>query len=335
MDIDRFIRTNQPVWRRLDELSSRAGRGFKRLSPEELEELVRLYQRVATHLSYANTHFADPALTQSLSRLTARAGSLIYGTRARTLRAVSRFFAETFPAAVWHSRWFVGAAAAIFLLPAVAVAAWVANSPAAFEATAPAAVREAYLSEGFEEYYSSQPSSLFASQVTTNNVQVGIVAFAGGIFFCLLTVVVLLLNGANVGLVAGLFAAVGRQPFFWGLILPHGLLEITAVFVAAAAGLRLGWTLIEPGDRRRAEALTEEGRRAIVIVVGLILVFAVAGLIEGFVTGAPWPTWIRVGIGVAAEAVFLTYVWVLGRAAAARGLTGSLGESDPAGWIRT
>ena len=129
--------------------------------------------------------------------------------------------------------------------------------------------------EDFEDYYSSAPAAAFASQVFTNNVRVAIFAFAGGIAFCLLTAGILLFNGAQVGLAAGLFAAVGQSPKFWGLILPHGLLELTAVCVAGGAGLRLGWTLIDPGDRPRATALVEEGRRAMAIVLGLVVVFAV------------------------------------------------------------
>jgi len=111
------------------------------------------------------------------------------------------------------------------------------------------------------------------------------------------------------------------------------MLELTAVFVAGASGLRLGWTVIDPGDRPRGEALAEEGRRAVVIVLGLILTFFVAGTIEGFVTGRPWPTVLRVGIGAVAEAAFLGYIWVLGRAAARRGLTGALGEEDEGSWL--
>jgi len=160
-------------------------------------------------------------------------------------------------------------------------------------------------------------------------------AFALGILGCVGTFYVLLLNGANLGVAAGLFAAVGQQAKFWGLILPHGMLELTSVFIAGGAGLRLGWTLIDPGDRRRAEALAEEGRRAVVIVLGLVLSFAVAGSIEGFVTGRPWPTALRVGIGALAEAAFLTYVTVCGRRAAAQGLTGALGEEDGGGWLST
>ena len=96
--------------------------------------------------------------------------------------------------------------------------------------------------------------------------------------------------------------------------------------VAGGAGLRLGWTLIDPGDRTRRAALADEGRRTLAIVAGLVVVFLAAGTIEGFVTGSSLPTWARVGIGVVGEAALLTWLIDRGRAAAAKGLTGALGE---------
>ena len=147
-------------------------------------------------------------------------------------------------------------------------------------------------------------------------------AFAAGALVCVLTVWILVQNGASVGMAGGLFAAAGQQPKFWGLILPHGLLELSAVIIAGAAGLRLGWTVIDPGDRLRGTALVAEGRRAAMVVLGLVPVFGVAGTIEGFITGRGMPTAARVGIGVAVCAAFWTYVLVLGRAATAGGATG-------------
>jgi uncharacterized membrane protein SpoIIM required for sporulation len=332
VDIDRYIASNSPAWTRLAELTGRAQRGVGRLSAAELDELVRLYQRVAGHLSYAQTYYRDPALVARLSSLVARAAAVVYGSRARTWRAAGRFFTATFPAAVWHARRFVLAATLLSLLPALVLAIWIDRSPAALQAAAPPAVREAYINHDFQSYYSSAPAAEFASRVFTNNIQVAFEAFALGILLCLGAAWLLLVNGANLGLVAGMFAAVGQQPKFWGLVLPHGMLELTSVFIAGASGLRLGWTIIDPGDRPRGAALAEEGRRAVVIVLGLVVAFLVAGTIEGFVTGRPWPTWLRVGIGALAEAAFLGYLWGCGRAAARRGLTGALGEQDPGGW---
>src|SRR5262245_9440303 len=332
VDIDRFLATNQPTWDRLAELAARAGRGLDRLGAAELDELVRLYQRATTHLSYAQTYYRDPALTARLSRLAARAGAVLYGTRPRTLRAAGWFLAVTFPAAVWHARRFVLVSAVLTAVPALALGIWIANSPAAVDALGPAAAREAYVNEEFESYYRSEEATQFAAEVFTNNIQVAFLAFAAGVLGCVLTGWLLVANGAALGEVAGLFAAVGQLPRFWGLILPHGLLELTAVFVAGGSGLALGWAWISPGARPRLAALAEEGRRAVVIVLGLVLVFAVAGTIEGYVTGQPWPTWLRVGIGLLAEAAFVVYVVVLGRRAAARGFSGQIGEQERTGW---
>jgi uncharacterized membrane protein SpoIIM required for sporulation len=254
---------------------------------------------------------------------------VIYGSRPRTFSAISRFFAVTFPAAVWHGRRFILVAALALVLPAVATGAWIGTSDSALDAAAPEAVREAYLEEDFEAYYSSDPAAQFATEVTVNNIQVSLLAFAAGIFFCLGAIYVLAFNGANVGVAAGLFVAAGEAPKFFGLILPHGLLELTAVVMAGGAGIQMGWALIAPGDRTRVDAVAEEGRRSVVIVLGLVLAFITAGAIEGFVTGSGLSTAVRVAIGVMVEAAFLLYLVTQGRRAAARGETGLLGERRP------
>lgn len=339
MDIDRYIAVHQPSWDRLAALTAKARRSVRGLQAGELDELVSLYQRVSAHLSYVRTNFDNPALTTRLTRLVAAASGVIYGKRARTVSAFVEFFRSTFPAAVWDARRFVVVSALLTFVPAAALGVWIANSDAALEATAPAALREAYVNDDFESYYSSAPAAQFATEVTVNNIQVSILAFAAGIVLCVGAAYILVLNGGNVGVAAGLFAAAGQQPKFWGLILPHGLLELTAVVIAGAAGLRLGWAIIAPGDRRRGEALADAGRRAVVIILGLIAAFIAAGTIEGFVTGSSLPTAVRVGIGVAVEGAFVTYIVVMGRAAAAQGVTGVLGEvkrrwEDEQGWDR-
>jgi uncharacterized membrane protein SpoIIM required for sporulation len=332
VDVDGYIAEHQQDWERLAALTRRARRSVRRLPPDELDELIRLYQRVSAHLSHARATFGVAGLTHRLTRLVADANGVIYGKRARTIRTVTTFVADTFPAAVWRSRRFVAVAALLTFLPALATGAWLARSDRAVEASAPEVVREAYLEEDFEAYYSSEPAAQFATEVTVNNIQVSLLAFALGIFFCVGTAYVLIFNGANVGLAAGLFHAAGEAPKFWGLILPHGLLELSAVVVAGAAGLRLGWAIIAPGDRTRTEALAEEGRRSVVIVIGLTVAFIVAGLIEGFVTGSDLGTPVRVGIGVAVEAAFIVYVVAQGRAAVARGVTGLIGDVRPR-WV--
>lgn len=314
MDIDRFVARHQGSWARLEQLCAPRRRRSP-LAPDELDELLALYQRASGHLSYARTELGDATLVTRLTNLVATANGVVYGRRPRRRGRLGHAVGVAFPGALWRIRWFVLVSALLTLVPALVMGLWIANSRAALDASAPAAVREAYVNEDFASYYSSKPAVQFATEVFTNNVRVAMLAFAAGVLVCVLTAWILVQNGASVGMAGGLFAAAGQQPKFWGLILPHGLLELSAVIIAGGAGLRLGWTIIDPGDRLRAHALVEEGRRAAVVVLGLVPVFGVAGTIEGFITGRGVPTATRVGIGAVVCAVFWTYALVLGRVA--------------------
>src|ERR1700730_18189214 len=108
----------------------------------------------------------------------------------------------------------------------------------------------------------------------------------------------------------------GKADLFLGLLTPHGLLELTAVFLAAAAGMRLGWSVISPGNRPRAQVLAEQGRAVVSVAVGLVAVLLVSGLIEAMVKPSPLPTFVRIAIGVLAEVTFLGYLIHFGRRAA-------------------
>jgi uncharacterized membrane protein SpoIIM required for sporulation len=303
------------------------GRDPRRLAGPELDELVALHLRTVSHLSTVRTHLNDEPLAAHLSVLVGRSTAIVHGSRPRTWTTLVRGVRETFPAAVWHTRWASAVSAAVFLVTAGLVGLWLALTPAAVQAALPDEAREAFLEEDFAAYYSSEPAGTFAARVFTNNAAVGALAFGAGIAFGVPTLFVLALNGVNVGIAGGLFHAAGDPATFWGLILPHGLLELTAVFVAGGAGLHLGWAAIAPGDRTRREAIAAEGRRSVVIVLGLVLVFAIAGVVEAFVTPAPWPTWARVGTGVVVWLGVSSAVLVAGRNAAARGITGAIDDA--------
>jgi uncharacterized membrane protein SpoIIM required for sporulation len=137
-------------------------------------------------------------------------------------------------------------------------------------------------------------------------------------------VYLLLQNILNVAVIGALMIDHGRGSLFWGLILPHGILELTAVFVAAGVGLRLFWAWVDPGPRTRAQSVAHEGRSAGAVALGLVLVLLVSGVIEAFVTPSGLPTWGRITIGVTAEALFLGYVFVVGRRAVSAGHTGDV-----------
>lgn len=325
MDLDVFVSAHRAEWDRLDALLGRR----RRLTGAEADELVTLYQRAATHLSVIQSAAPDPQLTGRLSRLVARARSAVTGTRRASWRDVTHFLTHGFPAAVYRARHWWVPTALISTAVAALLAWWIGTHPEVQASiAAPAELREMTRPGGqYETYYSSNPATSFAAQVWTNNAWAAALCLILGVFLGLPVLWILFQNMLNLGVGFGLMSSAGRLDTFLGLVLPHGLLELTAVFVAAGTGLRLGWTVIDPGPRTRRTALAEEGRAALAMAIGLALVLFVSGAVEGFVTPSGLPTWARITIGVAAELAFLAYVYVLGGRAARAGESGDLEAS--------
>ena len=323
MDIDVFVAAHRAEWARLEELVRRASRP-RQLRGAEVDELVALYQRTATHLSVVQSRSPDPLLIGRLSTLVARARAAVTGAGVPAWRDAARFLVITFPVVVYRARWWWLGAALGSLLVAFALGVWVDLHPQVQAAIAAPAEVKQLVEHDFANYYSENPAGSFAARVWTNNAWVAAGTLSLGVFLGLPTLWILLQNATNVGVAGGLMAASGRSEQFFGLILPHGMLELTAVFVAAGVGLRLGWTVVDPGRRSRLDALATEGRAAFSVALGLVLVLLVSGAIEAFVTPSSLPTWGRIGVGLLAETVFLAWVLILGRRAAVAGETGDL-----------
>ncbi|MCV7385961.1 stage II sporulation protein M [Mycolicibacter longobardus] len=323
MDVDAFVLTHRPLWDRLDSLVKRR----RRLTGAEVDELVDLYQRVSTHLSMVRSSSSDAALIGRLSSLVARSRAAVTGAHAPLASEFVRFATVSFPVVAYRAwRWWLGTAV-VFLAVSAIIACWVAGNPDVQAVIGTPAEIDKLVNHEFEAYYSDHPAGSFALQVWLNNAWVAARAIAFAVLLGLPIPALLLANAANLGVGLGLMFHAGRGGFMLGLLLPHGLLELTAVFLAGAVGMRLGWAVIAPGDRPRGQVLAEQGRAVVAVAVGLVVVFAVAGLIEAMVTPSPLPTWLRIGIGVLAEAAFLAYVVHFGRQAVAADETGDITDA--------
>jgi uncharacterized membrane protein SpoIIM required for sporulation len=175
-------------------------------------------------------------------------------------------------------------------------------------------VRGDHRSGDFAKRFRDMPSPMLSSFVTSNNIRVALDAFALGVTFGLGTLYVLIVNGAMIGGFSGAFAKSGIAEEFWMTVLPHGALELSAVSIAGGAGLMVGYALWCPGRRTRLRALRDESLLAVQLAAGLIPAFVVAGLFEGFVTpNAALTSEVKVALGLAAAAVFWSYLLVAGR----------------------
>ncbi len=321
MDLDAYVRAHQPAWQRLDRLSRRRpGDGI------EADELVDLYQEVATHLSVIRSTAPDPLVVGYLSSVLARARTRATGTRTAGWSGVADFFARRFPAALYRSRhWWLATMTLSYAVAAVMIW-WLLQHPQVEQSFLDPAEINQLVNSDFENYYSESAASHFAAQVWTNNAWVAAICIAFGVLGAPV-IFVLWQNLLSLALVASIMIRHDRGSLFFGLILPHGLLELTAVFVAAGVGLRLFWSWVAPGDRSRSQTLAAEGRAAGGVAMGLVVVLLVSGIIEAFVTPSGLPTWGRVAIGVIAEIAFLAYVFGPGRRASRSGWTGDIDES--------
>jgi uncharacterized membrane protein SpoIIM required for sporulation len=318
MDLDAYVAAHLREWQRLEELTRRRG-----LTGAEADELVERYQQVATHLSVVRTSAPDASLIAHLSSLLSRARNRASGTRTGTWHGVRLFFLDRFPAALYRLRWWwIGTLAGNVVVTAVMIL-WLLDHPNVEQSLLSPGQVDQLVNHDFEDYYSENAASHFAAQVWVNNAWVAALCLALGVLG-LPVLYLLFQNIANLAIIGSIMIRHDHAGHFFGLILPHGLLELTAVFVAGGVGLRLFWSWVEPGSRTRSQSLAREGRTAGTVALGLVAVLLVSGLIEGFVTPSPLPTWARVGIGVLAEAAFLAYVFVLGRDAVRRGQTGDV-----------
>ena len=322
MDLDAFVAAHQEEWSRLEYLARHGS-----ASGAEADEILDLYQRVATHLSVVRSSAPDPSLVTYLSSLLARARMRAAGTRSVAWSDLGGFFTDTFPAALYRTRrWWI-LTALVNLGAAVLIGWWFLAHPQ-FESTlmSPSEIDQ-LVNTDFQNYYSEFAASSFAARVWTNNAWIAALCIAFGVLG-VPVIYVLFQNVLNLGIVGALMINHDRGALFFGLIVPHGLLELTAVFVAAGTGLRLFWAWIDPGPRTRVQALAEEGRSAVAVALGLVVVLAISGVIEAFVTPSPLPTWARISIGVLAEVAFLAYVFTVGRRASQRGATGDISARD-------
>jgi uncharacterized membrane protein SpoIIM required for sporulation len=320
VDTDAMIAAHREQWDRLGRLTRQ-----RHLDAQEIDELIDLYQTTATHLSVVRSTNPDPGLTARLSVLLQRARLTITGARTPLWRHVRMFLWEDLPSALYQSRWTVALCGAITLALALATGLFLGLDDAARTLLIPESAQRELVQHEFVGYYFQGQATGFAANVWTNNAWIAVQAVVLGVTGAW-PVWMLIQNGVNIGVSAGVLAAHGELGTFFVYILPHGLLEITAICIGAGAGLRLFRSWVRPGPVPRSWALASAARSMITVAIGLVEVLFVSGLLEAFVTPSGLPAPLRLGIGVACWALLLVYMLVRGRAAHRAGITGDLDE---------
>lgn len=322
MDIDALRQSHKDQWERLGKLASK-----RILSAKETDELISLYGQVGQQLSAVRSQAPDPDAIVELSRLLSRArGRIGYHQNARATN-VRRFVTVTMPMGLYKARWFSIGVMVASLAVSLICALYLLNNMTVFDLLVPPATRRSIAQSQFVGYYSQYAHSEFASQVWTNNARVAAISIISGLtgFFPIL---VQWQNALNVGLMGAVMSEQGELGKFFAYISPHGLLELSCVFMSGGVGLRLFWTMLVPGRRTRGQALAQEGRVLVSAVISLTAALAVAGALEGFVTPSDLPLWIKITLGASAAVGLWAYTFILGCRAALQGDDGDLDPSQ-------
>jgi uncharacterized membrane protein SpoIIM required for sporulation len=290
-----FVERHKPTWERLEALLQRchSAGGVSKLSSEELCELGSLYQQAASHLALARTRNYHQETVTYLNQLMGRAHGVMHARRHGRSVRLGYFFGIEVPATFKKClRYFIVCAGLLVAGTLIGGFATAGNPGWAEIFTTPSfrAQVESFLAETNApgEYFSDISEAIggpgFAGFLMTHNIKVALICFVAGISFGLGTLYLLAGNSLMLGAALGLGAYQGKLITMGAVVVPHGVIEISAILLAAAAGLRFGYSLVNPGDMLRRDALVIAAHEAVRLVAGTIPIFIVAGLIEGIIS---------------------------------------------------
>lgn len=323
----RFRAEREAGWRRLDALVTKVERrGIARLSFEEARELAGLYRNTMNALSLAREISLDRALLTYLEALAARAYLAVYAPQANLGGLIWRLLSTSIPQSVRRVLPALALAYLTLILGGCVGYLLYLDDPGWYNTMMPAelaggrgpsssrAELQAVLQSGANAEIDGLTA--FASFLFSHNTRIAIFTFALGILACWPSLLLVFSNGLMLGAFVALHVDrnLGYELFAWLSI--HGVTELSAIAVACAGGLHLGFAVLFPGDTSRRDALRRNGRDAVRLAALAALMLLVAALIEGFGRQLVQdPAW-RIGIGWGIGALWLLWLALGGRRSA-------------------
>lgn len=319
-----FRREREAAWHELEILVAQVEKkGLRSLTADDARRLPTLYRGTLSALSVARAISLDRNVVDYLEGLCARAYLSVYGTKRRLSVALGDFFLRWVPQTMRGLRWPL-LLSAVFMLSGLAAGFLLVlgdmdlfytfvgdmaqgRSPA----STTAALRDALYDDGRT---GSELLAAFASFLFTHNAKIGMAAFGLGFAVGLPVFYLLFYNGLVIGGFAALYHSRGLSLELWAWLLPHGVTELFAVVVCGAAGLVLAHAILFPGRHSRLENLAIRGRLAAGIVLFAVVMFFVAGLIEGIFRQVVTDVTARYAMAAATLVFWIWYLGFFGRA---------------------
>lgn len=325
---EQFVARYQAEWQAFEHWLATRGadanqaRGKRNVGEAGDEEIPARYRRLCQQLALARRRGYSPQLTDRLQQLMQRGHNLLYRTPPPRWRRVPEFLLADFPRLVRQQAGCMWASAALFVIPLVAIFTLLQFRPelihGLMELPEIAAVERMYDPSDTRHALGRDSGSnwhMFGVYIM-NNISIGLRTFASGLLAGVGTIFVLIFNGVTIGAVAGHLHGIGYGDPFWRFVAGHAAFELTAIVIAGGAGLRLGFNLIAPGQRRRGDALAEGGRIGAKLCLGVAFMLFVAAFIEAFWSSiGSVPAWGKFTVSGVLWLLVILWLWRGGRGA--------------------
>lgn len=292
--------------------------GRRRLSAQKVLRLGELYRSACTDLMLADAHDLPRETVAHLQALVARAHNLVYRASGFQFRDLGRALFYSAPRRLRYD-------------PALRLATLVFWSVFLFTALlaagrsdfAPGILGEPFL-ETFDHMYAEPVSAdrhdgqerndtLMAGFYIQHNTSIGLQCFAWGILFGLGSLYQLFSNALIFGTLFGYMTTRPHGINFFHFVTAHSAFELTAIIVASAAGMRLGWGLIDTQGQARISSLRREAANALPAVGVAVVLFVLAALVEGYVSASSLPYWTKAAVAILSAASIIAYLALGGR----------------------
>jgi uncharacterized membrane protein SpoIIM required for sporulation len=284
LNIQYFMKQHRSTWNQLEQILPLFAKSPQKIKAQQIDQLTQLYKKASNHLAHMRTYHPQDEITFYLNQLVSQAHHAVFQEQYKSKHQLGYFFKIYFPLLILNRQRFILLAFALFMIGALSGFISIWTDPSNLYTVIPKSIAGQIDPNHIGSGLAELPHASVSAAIMSNNIRVAVFAFVGGITFGIATVYFMIYNGLLVGALAAVYWQAGKSYVFWAYILPHGIIELTAIFIAGGAGLYMGYKMFVPGQHPWRLQLIRTAKESVQLLMGTIPLFVIAGIIEGFIT---------------------------------------------------